>query len=265
MNAKLDIHVALRGQTTYLKSCFVTPPFKVADITEDRRSGQLQLMLMCSSPGILDDDVYETKLVLEAYCHVQLHTQSYQRLFQMKRGAKQTMEVQLKEGASFVYLPHPSVPHANAIFTSVNKIYMQPSGSLIWGEIITCGRQLKDEVFSFSKYHSITELNIADRLVIKENLLMQPSIADIQAMGQLEGFTHQATMLCVKEMDVEQRMNVVYDYLSAQEGIEFGISKAPCKGFVLRILGYKGEQLHALLKAVSEMIQTVHHAAYQSS
>ena len=53
MNAQLHIQTALRNGITYLKNCYATPPFKLANITEDKQSHELQLMLMSSSPGIL--------------------------------------------------------------------------------------------------------------------------------------------------------------------------------------------------------------------
>ena len=79
---------------------------------------------MSSSPGILDEDEYELKIELGENSSLQLHTQSYQRLFNMKKGAKQLMEVYLEKGSSFVYLPHPSVPHENSVFTATNKFFL---------------------------------------------------------------------------------------------------------------------------------------------
>jgi urease accessory protein len=256
MNAKLHIKASLRSGVTCLKNCYATPPFKLANITEDKHSEQLELMMMCSSPGILDNDNYEIKVVLDKDCNVQLHTQSYQRLFSMQDGAKQLMEVQLAAGASFVYLPHPAVPHAQSISTSKNKIYLGRNSSLIWGEILTCGRQMKDEVFTLSKFHTITEVFIENKMAIKENLLMEPALFDIQGMGLLEGFTHQASMICSgSKYGTVDKMNEVFDFLSSLANIEFGISKTPCAGFVVRILGYKAEQLHNCLKSVAKIIQ----------
>ena len=57
----------------------------MANITEDKTGATLQLMLMSSSPGILDGDEYKIKIELEENCSLQLHTQSYQRLFNMKQ------------------------------------------------------------------------------------------------------------------------------------------------------------------------------------
>lgn len=54
MNAQLDIKIGERKGCSFLKEVYFTTPFKVADITEDKTQHALQLMLMSSSPGILD-------------------------------------------------------------------------------------------------------------------------------------------------------------------------------------------------------------------
>src|SRR3954464_12306472 len=85
MKANLDIEAALRERKTYLKSCFCTTPFKVADVTEDKSQNLLRLMLMTSSPGILDGDEFYIKIKLAEGCSLGIETQSYQRLFNMKK------------------------------------------------------------------------------------------------------------------------------------------------------------------------------------
>jgi urease accessory protein len=156
---------------------------------------RLHLMLMSSSPGILDGDQYQLKIELEEGCSLELHTQSYQRLFNMKQSAAQSLEVHLSVGSSFCFLPHPAVPHAAAVFKSTNKIYLQENCSIVFGEILTCGRKLNGEVFLFSKYHNLTEIYLQQKLIIKENLLIEPATINVHAIGQLEGFTHQASLI----------------------------------------------------------------------
>lgn len=252
MIATLHIHAAIKNGITFLSKSFFTPPFKVANITEDKKSAKLDLMLMCSSPGILDEDEYQLKIELDVEASVQLHTQSYQRLFTMKKGATQTTEVHLQKGSSFVYLPHPAVPHENSSFKAINKIYLENGCSLIWGEVLTCGRKLNGEVFKFSKYHNITEVYHQYKLVIKENLLMQPLVIDVNGIGQLNGFTHQATLLYLNEKaSVKDISEEITDYLNNEKEIVFGITEAPWNGLIIRILGQKAEQLHELLKTIS--------------
>ncbi|MDQ3844186.1 MAG: urease accessory protein UreD [Bacteroidota bacterium] len=255
MIANLHIQTALRNNITYLQSAYYTPPFKVADITEDKRQKELHLMLMNSSPGILDGDEYKLKIEVAKNGSLHLHTQSYQRLFQMKKGAQQTMEVHLARDSSFCFLPHPVVPHAASIFSAKNKIFLSDGCKLLWGEVITCGRKLSGEAFRFSSYHNCTEAFFNNKLVVKENLLLQPDRTDIQAIGQLEGFTHQASLIYLNEAaPVTDLINDNLEVLALQQNIIFGISALSVNGLVVRLLGFKAEQLHQCLKTIAQNI-----------
>ena len=255
MIATVHIQTTARGDSTYLKNTYCTTPFKVANITEDKKVNPLHLMLMSSSPGILDGDQYQLKIELEEGTSLQLHTQSYQRLFNMKQYASQTMQVNMATGSAFCFLPHPAVPHAASVFKSTNKIYLQDNCSLVFGEILTCGRKLNGEVFLFSKYHNITEVFLQGKLVIKENLLIEPANINVNAIGQLEGFTHQASLNYLHpNTDIKLGIEKVNSILTEQQGIVFGISSAPVNGLILRILGQKAEQLHNCLKAVADIL-----------
>ena len=93
------------------------------------------------------------------------------------------------------------------------------------------------------------------KLVIKENLLIDPSLINVNVTGQLEGFTHQASFIFLNEdAPVNNLIGEISNYLLIEEEIMFGISAAPVNGLVVRLLGYKAEQLHACLKIIAEKI-----------
>lgn len=252
MIAKLHIQAAMRNGKTFLTNSFCTQPFKLANITEDKNDQRLRLMLMSSSPGILDNDDYKLQIELDENCSVELETQSYQRLFQMKTGAKQEMEVRMQKASSFVFLPHPSVPHESSIFSSKNKFYLSEECLLIWGEVLTCGRKLNGEVFRLSRYHSVTEIFLSEKLIVKENLLVAPSLIDVNVLGQLEGYTHQASLTCVGNMLPVTIIDDIHELLLTEQDISFGISALPGDGFIVRLMGYKAEQLYNVLKLIAE-------------
>jgi urease accessory protein len=266
MNATVVIRAALRDGVTCLRESYFTPPFKVANITEDKKDPLLHLMLMCSSPGILDEDVYTIRVELEEGCRLQLHTQSYQRLFQMEKGASQQMEVLVGPGSSFCYLPHPCVPHANAIFTGRNKIFLSDGARLVWGEVLTCGRKLSGEIFRFSKYQSITEVIQNGKLVLRENINLQPSVMDMNALGQLEGYTHQASLLFMggdgEGARGELLRKEVLDYLAGQVGMLSAMSTGPGASLVIRMLGNQAEPLHDCLKGIAGILSFAKPLAY---
>jgi urease accessory protein len=258
MIAALHIQTHLRNDITYLKKGYCTTPFKIANIREDNREKTLRLMLMSSSPGILDGDEYRLLLELEANTSLHLSTQAYHRLFTMNGSAFQQMDVRLQPGALFHYLPQPSVPHQGSSFKAYNKIFLSRGCTLLWGEVLTCGRKDNGEVFLFTRYHNITEVYINGQLIIKENLLISPATSNLSAMGQLEGFTHQASLICLnEEAEILSIKQLVTGFLSTQTNIAYGITSAPINGILVRILGHKAEQLYNCLLAISQLANII--------
>jgi urease accessory protein len=252
VTAQLTIQLAELNGITFLQKCYYDPPFNVANITEDRKGSTLRLMLMSSSPGILDADEYRIAIKLQENCSLQLHTQSYQRLFTMKQQASQHTTIHLDTGSSFCFIPHPVVPHHHSNFVARTDIFLSENCSLLFGEVLTCGRKLNGEVFSFSRYHNIVRLFMHDRLVIKENLLMDPLFTDPAGIGQLQGYTHQASLVYIDEKasakDIIPQLLVL---LEGQKDISIGLTAAPVNGIILRLLGQKAEQLFDCLKLVA--------------
>jgi urease accessory protein len=261
MISHLNIDAGWRNNKTYLKNCYYTRPFKIANITEDKTQCFLKLMIMSSSPGILNNDHYHIEINVEAEALLNITTQGFQRLFSMKDSAKQTTSILLGNNASLTYLPHPVVPHKTSNYTSINTIHLATSHNLFWSEIITCGRKLCDEEFMFTRLQNITGIYIDGKLVVKENILLEPHKKDITAIGQLENYTHQSSVLFMNDTaDCEYLKYECRELLSATEGIEFGISALPAKGFAIRMLGYKGELLfdiHKKLQTTIEKSKTV--------
>jgi len=256
MKSGLHIQVAGRNGSAYLKKAFFTTPLKVMNITEDKTGESLHLMLMSSSPGILDGDEYDINIEIEKNCSLQLQTQAYQRLFNMKQGATQKMKVRLDEGASFFFLPHPSVPHEQSSFITCNDFYLSDNCYFLFGEVLTCGRKLNGELFLFSKYHSISNIYLNNKLVIKENLLMQPSFINVHGIGQLEGYTHQASLIFLcQDVDIKSIQQQLTELLLLENNIETGITSAPVNGIIIRMLGNGAEQLYDCMLRIKEVLK----------
>ncbi len=255
MKATVEIEVGAIEKYSFLKKLFAQPPLKVMDITEAKRNNPLHLMLMSSSPGIMDGDQYGIRIDLKANAALQLHTQSYQRLFQMKSSASQTLTVRMQDGAAFCYLPHPTVPHHLSDFTTTNDFYLGDNCRLLYGEVLTCGRKLNGEAFAFSKYHSVTNIFINGRLVVKENLLLIPHSIDVNAIGQLEGFTHQASLLFLQQgINIPGVAESLAKILESEKNMEFGISALAVDGMIVRMLGQGAEQLYSCLQRINSIL-----------
>lgn len=254
LTSKLDLQTASASGRTFLKTAFCTPPFKLADISLKPREEELHLMMMCSSPGVLEGDQLEINISLEQGSRLRLETQSYQRLFRMHSGATQKVNITMGSATRLIYLPHPVVPHEQSDFTSVNQILLQKDSILVWGEVITCGRNLNGETFRFTKYHSLTEIYIAHKKIVRENLLLTPFLVNMFSMGQWEGFTHQASLFFIHEMaDATEVKKSLIHYQNMQD-ISFGCTSLSRSGLLIRILGHKAENLHQHLRDIAEKL-----------
>ena len=91
---------------------------------------------------------------------------------------------------------------------------------------------------------------------MKENVLIEPSKKNVHAIGQLEGYTHQSTLLFINDyVNLKKILKVCEEFLSGMEGITFGISTLPVNGMIIRVLGQKGEELFNCNNKLASLIQ----------
>ena len=168
-------------------------------ILQKTKKRGLELMIMSTSPGILDGDEHELRVNLQAGRSVNLAYTIVPAVVQHETVGKLARLPSIWRRIPFSFIPHPTVPHKSSSFTVNNKIYVGKNCTLLFSEILTCGRNLNGEVFSFTKYHNLTEIYLDDKLVIKENIRLEPGSINFEAIGQLEGFTHQASLIYLRE------------------------------------------------------------------
>ena len=177
----------------------------------------------------------------------------------MANAARQSIKVHVADNGSLIYLPHPNVPHEASSFSSFNDIFLQKKHNLVWSEIITCGRKLSGEEFKFTRFLNVTNVYLNNKLVVKENVLLEPAKRKIHAIGQLEGYTHQSTLLFLNDRaDKDRILKEGNELLSGFEGITFGISLLPVNGLIFRLLGFKGEQLFNCNNKIALLINGTH-------
>lgn len=249
---KYSLKTGLREQTI-LKDVYFTPPFNLVEVRENKKNPLLEMMVMSSSPGILNDDFYDITIEVIDGTSLNLQTQSYQRIYVSEKGTNQNMRISVGENAYFSHAPHPVVPHKGARSKAKNTIHIKNSSTLLWSEILTCGRKYmaQEELFMFKKHHAITEIFQEDALIYKDNLYIVPEEINLKEFGQYEEYTHQGSLFfIIPETDVSERMEKISNRLSEEEGISYGISKILDNAYVLRVLGNEGEQLYKLFTEI---------------
>jgi len=248
--ANLYIKAGFKEGKSYLMDSYVSVPFRITNVGQVKDDGSLYMMLGSTSPGLLDSDNHEIEINIEENSRFQLQTQSYQRLYNMKKGSSQTMKVNLAPNSFFCYVPHPVVPQESSIFRNRTVINLDKNCELILGEVVTCGRKkseniypnkkISGEIFKFTYFQNVTEIYFNDLLVI-----------------QLEEYTHQATFIYMNTKSTHGACELIEEVLGIienEENISFGISEMAANGFVLRVLGNGGEQLFNCFQQIRDFL-----------
>tara|TARA_Y100001960_G_scaffold333267_1_gene437447 strand:- start:478 stop:1341 length:864 start_codon:yes stop_codon:yes gene_type:complete len=268
--ANLNIKTGFKEGRSYLIDSYVSVPFRITNVGQIKDDGCLYMMLGSSSPGLLDSDNHKIEINIEENSRFQLQTQSYQRLYNMKKGSSQITQVTLAPNSSFCYVPHPVVPQENSIFRNQTIINLDKDCELILSEIITCGRKNSEyiypkkkslgEVFRFTYFQNVTEIYFKNLLVLKDKIILEPKIKSVSTVIQLEEYTHQATFIYMNTKDADgackliEEMENVLEVIKNEKDISFGISEMSGNGFVLRILGNGGEQLFNCFQQIKDFL-----------
>jgi urease accessory protein len=256
MKGKLHIETKEIEGKTILKDCYFSAPFKVMDITQAKVKTKLILMLMSSSPGILDKDEFDITMQIGEKSHIELTTQAYQRIYTMKEGTFQRQKIFLEKEAFLQYLAHPIVPHKNAKFKGETAIYLDKGAKLIWSEIITCGRMGHETDFGFDYFCNLISVYYENRLLFKDNQQLFPSKVPLQTMGLYADYTHQATVLFIGEAFCSKLIrDKIAAFFEPIKELNVGISLLEKHGIVIRLLGRKAEFIYETIDLLSKEIQ----------
>lgn len=247
MECRLDVVAGYKSGRSYMKKFYVGRPFRIVSVGQRKMDNKLYQMIMTSSPGILDGDDYVINIDLEEHAELQLQVQSYQRLYNMDEGASQHLTVKMADHTSFAYVPHPTVPYEESTYKSEVNLTLGEDSQLVYGEIITCGRKYHGEVFKLKHYHSTTQVFYKNRLVVKDNVLIQPDLIPISSIGILENYTHQGSLVFYSskaDVDKKALVNLFLERAEKHHYIEVGISALEGDGFMVRALGQGGDAIH---------------------
>jgi len=258
MDSRLHIIAGFKDGESYVKDLYVSLPFRVVSVGQRKSDNKLYQMIMSSSPGILDGDRYHLNVELEKGASLQLQSQSYQRLFNMKNKAVQELNVKMEENTSFAYVPHPVVPHEDSNFESRANIHVGKNSQIIISEIITCGRKHYGEVFKLKRFQNLMQIYHKNKLVIKDNVVIQPDLFPINSIGNLEQYTHQGTLIFYstkEKVDKNSLIETIVELATEhRDEMEAGVSAIEENGFVVRALGHGGELMYNFFLRIQEIL-----------
>ncbi|WP_316820352.1 urease accessory protein UreD [Pedobacter gandavensis] len=253
MDSAIKISVCVEEGKSVMKDSFYNMPYKIVPYGSQRENQHLELIIMSSSPGIMDEDQLKIDIQVGAKANLHLYSQSYNKLHPMKTGAAQYTQVSVGEDALFQYIPYPITPFKDSIFHTVNEVRMEEGSTLLWGDIICAGRVQREEIFQFEKLHSTTKIYKEGKIVYIDNQVLKPKEQPIDKMLFHEGYTHQATLIIASDFAGAFKKELDEIFRGEYEDITFGFTMCANDMILVRALGNNGDLLYNFLKTVASM------------
>ncbi|WP_039657666.1 urease accessory protein UreD [Clostridium tyrobutyricum] len=252
----LKIETQVKHNKTVLKNTFFSAPLKIAKPFYDMQFNMMKLCMLNVSPGILSGDSYKIDINLGESSKLELYTQSYSKVFNMKEGfAKQKLNINLEKGAVLEYMPLPIIPYTNSNYTAINTITLKKTSTLFFRDIISCGRYKRNEVFQFQKFKSRTEIYLEDELIFVDNTFLNPEIQKLNEIGFYEGYTHQANVIVFNYNVDEQLKDYIVEFLNTYDDIDFGATITCDSCMIIKILGKGSEKLKIITNNLKQNVR----------
>lgn len=269
MKSQLWLHSRCddRGQTV-LADCFYTPPLKILTIPYTYHTvwpQTLSVMQMSASPGLLNGDQMHMRIQLDEGSRLQLSTQAFTRVQAMPEDglAQQYMDIVMQADSRLYYLPHPLVLHRQAALAQTTTIQMQENCVLLLGEILACGRVLNQECWQLRSLAATLQIYYQQQLLITDNIQWQPQQRPLNVLGQMEHFSHQASLYYVHTgrdaLQIRRLTDQLFEFLhpdwpEATSSCLWGVSQAGAHSICLRALAQGAQTLQQGLQRAAQWL-----------
>jgi urease accessory protein len=209
---------------------------------DPKRRDMAFIYLLQSGEGIVQGGRYRLDLDCGADTAVHFTTQAAIKIYGMRDNfATQIVNLNAGPGAFVEYLPDPTMPFRGSRFYQRTVLNVDPSATVIIGEILLPGRVARGERHAYSFYYTDFEarspagaLLFADRLKLGEDLAHAASPGLLGFFAILAGFyviTHR-----LPPAILARRLR---DALAAEADVLAGVSELPNScGVFARILGH---------------------------
>lgn len=254
-HAKLEIStVCAESGLTIPEHVYYSAPFKLTNFFR-LPNGGIEYILMNASAGIMAGDNYQIDLQLAKGSQLLISAQSYEKIHAMPAGkAKRKVNIQIAENASLIYTPLPTIPFQSSVFHSSTEIRLADiSSRLIYSDIISSGRTLRNERFAFTQYHNLLSVYLGDKIVYRDNCYLVPTEQNLASCGMFEGYSHLGNLIIYGYVFNSENLTSIHAAID-ESGLDCGISALAGGGYLIRVLSNAAEPITELFNTIKKVI-----------
>jgi urease accessory protein len=249
---RLDFEHDACSNRTLLASSKQEPPLRVVRaFSNDQGSALIHLHNV--SGGVLGGDELALHVNVRAGAQVQITTTGATRLYRPKENAvaaSQLNEVEVGENALLEYVPDPVIPYAGARFRQRTSIKMAEGSSLFWWEIVSPGREARNEMFEYESLQFKSNIWAMQKRVLVERVLLEPANRRATSSARLAHYPTWASFyICQVGLNAaawivaEEKLRVLLRGLGERQLALWSVSTLSAHGLVVRCVAVHGRDV----------------------
>ncbi|KXH80832.1 hypothetical protein AU377_08820 [Sporosarcina sp. HYO08] len=152
--------------------------------------------LVETSGGLVAGDQNEFQIEIEDGADVCLIPQSATKIYPSFNGewSSQKMDISIGSKASLAMKTEAVIPFVDAKFRGKTVIHMAQDATLLWGDILSPGRDKRGEVFQYSDVKTNFQVWMEEECLIYDPLLFTPDRTELDQVGVLEDHLYIGSM-----------------------------------------------------------------------
>jgi urease accessory protein len=240
-----------RGDRTILADLERRSPYMAQRAIHcDQAMPDLATVFLITTTGcLLQGDRLALDIVLGSGARAHVTSQSATKIHAMDANyAAQTQTITLADDAYLEFLPDPVIPHRHARFVSDTQVFIAPSATLLFSEIIQPGRKHHhpDECFGATLVSISTSAARSDgRNLFTEKLVIEPERYAMRQTGVMDSFdVFGNVVLCTPKDKADRIRERVEADVDLANGVACGACRLPNDaGLVYKVLGRETAQV----------------------
>lgn len=208
--------------------------------------------------GYVEGEKYRNSVYLKEDARAIVTTQAATKVYKCLKGYKteQETDIKLEKGSVLEYIMDSVILYRYAEYKQKNNIYLTSSSTLIYSDAITSGWSPEGNKFQYNNLQLSTKIYVDDRLVLLDNLLINPKEDDVTALGYFEGYENLGTLIVIDYRISKEVIDLLRMKLNKLElPISYGISLLEENGFVLRVLGNLTQNIECAINVCHNYIR----------
>ncbi|MDU3724558.1 MAG: urease accessory protein UreD [Clostridium celatum] len=213
---------------------------RVSPSTKMDRENISTFYLIGLGGGYIEGEKYKNTFILKDETRAIITTQASTKVYKCTHGLKAEQETIIRIGKNSIleYITDSVILYKDAIYKQVNNIYLDETSTLIYSDGITAGWSPEGDKFKYNSVQLKSNVYINDKIVLLDNLIINPTNNDVTQLGFFEEYLNFGTILVINKNITDEVVEEIRKLLAKIDlPIDYGISKLATTGFVLRVLG----------------------------